>query len=173
LSVTSRVFDHPSVSVHEIFLIAGDGLLCAICLQAQRSPVASGGTATGSGGSATYSVGQVTYTAITGTPGSAIQGVHQPFEISIVTSVPNPGIDLQAIVYPNPTKDQVMLRIGYPDIRNLQYILLDAKGALIKQNPITRQQTLVTLPPFGNGVYLLQVWRKQSLLITFKIVKAD
>lgn len=149
------------------------GILAVEEMDAQRSTVASGGSAAGAGGSATYSVGQTTHTTITGVNGSTTQGVQQPFEISVVTSTPNPSVELQAIVYPNPATDQVMLRIGYPDMRNLQYVLIDAKGARIKQHIITRQQTPITLPAFGDGMYLLQVWRKQILLITFKIVKAN
>ena len=51
-------------------------------LQAQESPTATVGEATGTGGTASYSVGQVVYTTTTGTNGSVAQGVQQPFEIS-------------------------------------------------------------------------------------------
>ena len=57
-------------------------------LQAQEAVLASGGDTSGSGGSISYSVGQVVYTTNTGTSGySVAEGVQQPYEISVVTSL--------------------------------------------------------------------------------------
>ena len=52
--------------------------------QAQQAITATGGNASGSGGTVAYSVGQIIYATNTGTTGSVAQGVHQPYEISIV-----------------------------------------------------------------------------------------
>jgi hypothetical protein len=51
-------------------------------LNAQTGIAAGGGNATGSGGSVSYSIGQVFYMMNTGTTGSVLQGVQQPWEIS-------------------------------------------------------------------------------------------
>ena len=67
---------HKKTMTSFAFLLLGLG-----GLQAQESPTAAGGEATGSGGTASYSIGQVVYTTNTGTNGSVAQGVQQPFVI--------------------------------------------------------------------------------------------
>ena len=58
-------------------------------LQAQEAIPATGGEASGSGGSASYTVGQVVYTTNVGTNGNSVaEGVQQPYEISVVTGIP-------------------------------------------------------------------------------------
>ena len=81
-------------------------------LQAQTSVNATGGNASGSGGSASYSVGQVVFTTNTGTSGSVVQGIQQPYEISVVTGIEQAkGINLELSVYPNPTTDYLTLEV--------------------------------------------------------------
>ena len=81
-------------------------------LQAQEAIPATGGNGSGSGGSVSYTVGQIVYTTITGTNGSSAQGVQQPFEISVVTGIPEAkDISIEIIVYPNPAQDFIMLKI--------------------------------------------------------------
>jgi hypothetical protein len=75
-------------------------------LHAQESIPASGEDASGYGGSVSFSVGQLVYTTNTGTDCSAAQGVHQPFEISVISEFEEAKrISVQCSVYPNPTKD--------------------------------------------------------------------
>ena len=81
-------------------------------LYAQNNTVASGGQANGSGGTSSYSVGQINYSSYTGSSGSVTQGVQQPYEISVVTSIKNIAIDLKAQIYPNPTTDKLILSIN-------------------------------------------------------------
>ena len=54
-------------------------------LHAQTGIPAAGGNASGTGGSVSFSVGQVFYLMNTGTTGSVLEGVQQPFEISETT----------------------------------------------------------------------------------------
>jgi hypothetical protein len=65
-------------------LLSGLGLTG---LQAQEVIPAVGGNASGSGGSVSYSVGQVAYQTHTGTNGSVVEGVQQPYEISVLTAI--------------------------------------------------------------------------------------
>ena len=73
---------HKKTITSVAFLLLGLG-----GLQAQQSPTATGGEATGTGGTASYSVGQVVYTTNTGTNGSMAQGVQQPYEISTTVGI--------------------------------------------------------------------------------------
>ncbi len=81
-------------------------------LHTQESIPASGGDVSGSGGSASYSIGQVFYSTHTGADGSVSEGVQQPYEISVVTSVVEAeGIDLVVSAFPNPVTDHLILRV--------------------------------------------------------------
>ena len=81
-------------------------------IYAQETLNAAGGSASGSGGTTSYSIGQVVYNTVSGVDGSIIQGVQQPYEISVVTGLKETlGIDLTCGVYPNPTSSFVKLMI--------------------------------------------------------------
>ena len=89
------------------------GLGGATSLQAQETVTTAGGEASGSGGTASYTVGQVFYTTQTGTNGNTVaQGVQQPFEISVVTGIPEAkGINLSVSAYPNPATDYLTVKV--------------------------------------------------------------
>jgi hypothetical protein len=70
-----------------LFLTAFVGL--TPFLMAQENVNASGSNASGSGGSASYSVGQVFYQIHSGSNGSVVEGVQQPYEISVITPCSN------------------------------------------------------------------------------------
>jgi uncharacterized protein (TIGR02145 family) len=52
-------------------------------LALQNTISAAGGNAKGSGGSASFTVGQIFYTKLSGTNGTVVQGIQQPYEISM------------------------------------------------------------------------------------------
>ncbi len=139
-------------------------------LQAQTSVNATGGNASGSGGSASYSVGQVVYTTNTGISGSVSQGVQQPFEISVVTSIEEAqGITLLA--YPNPTTDYLTLFIGEFECSNLFYQLYDINGRLLHNGKISGTQTTIVMSNYVSGNYFVKVIQGSKELKTFKIIK--
>jgi hypothetical protein len=93
-------------------------------VSAQTSVNATGGDASGSGGSASYSVGQVAYQTHTGTSGSVAEGVQQPYEISVVTSIEEANdIKLSITAYPNPTTDYLELKVESEKLNDLRGLL--------------------------------------------------
>lgn len=83
-----------------LFIITG---MCCIQLLSQETVSAGGKEATGTGGTVSYTIGQVVYTTNTGTNGSVVQGVQQPYEISVVTGLEEAeDISLEFSIYPNP-----------------------------------------------------------------------
>ena len=81
-------------------------------LNAQEAFPVAGGDAVGSGGSVSYTIGQVFYNTQIGTNGSIVQGVQQPYEISVVSGVKEAeGINLEITAYPNPTSDFLRLKV--------------------------------------------------------------
>jgi hypothetical protein len=140
-------------------------------LYAQNNTVSSGGQASGSGGTVSYSVGQIAYSSLTGTNGSLIQGVQQPYEISIVTSLEDLAIDLKAQVYPNPTTDQLILSIGSNEFKNLRYVLVDLQGKVLKNDRIINLNSTLDMSKLSNGTYFLRVLSNNNQIKTFQIIK--
>jgi hypothetical protein len=147
-------------------------LLCiSFNLYAQNNTVSSGGQANGAGGTASYTVGQIAYSAISGSNGSIIQGVQQPYEISIITSVNDLAIELKAQVYPNPATDKLILSIGSQEYKNLRYQLIDLQGKTIASDRVNQNTQSIDMSKLSNGTYFLRVLSNKQQLKTFQIIK--
>ena len=144
-------------------------------LQAQETVPATGGKASGSGGSASYTTGQVVYTAHTGTNGNySAQGVQQPFEISVVTGIPeSENINISISAYPNPTSDFLTLSVSGNDYTETQYIasLYDIHGKLLKNKKITTDKTKIMTIDLAPAIYFLKVTDNKKVIKSFKIIK--
>lgn len=152
-----------------VVILSGLGLTG---LQAQESVIISGGNASGTGGTASYSIGQVVYTANSGTNGSLIQGVQQPYEISLVTGLKEAKmIELICSVYPNPAIDFVKLKVGDYDTENLTYKLYNSNGNLLENKKIEGNETNIVMSNLVPGIYFLKVIDKNKEIKTFKIIK--
>ncbi len=142
---------------------------------AQEVIPASGGDATGSGGSVSYSIGQIFYSTHVGENGSVAEGVQQPYEISVVTSVIDAGgIDLIISAYPVPATDFLTLRVDNYDYENLEYFLYDINGRLLKEGKITAVETTISVTSLVPAVYLLKVIQavpSYKEVKTFRIIK--
>lgn len=152
---------------------------------AQEAIPAAGGTVTGQGGSVSFTVGQVVYTQLSGQEQSVIQGVQQPYEISVVTStheIQFSGIDVQA--YPNPANDFVTLRIESSLNQQFQpftYELFDMAGQVLEKKTISADLTNIPMVHLAPATYLLKVYNSTSTRSsgpnsslnskTFKIIK--
>jgi len=144
-------------------------------LKAQTTFPVTGGNATGSKGSVSWSVGQVLYNTYTGTNGSVAQGVQQPFEIMVVSAIEEAkGIDLSCIVYPNPTKDVLRLKMDANtavNLRNLSYLLYDINGKQIKSDKLEGSETIIETADLAPAIYILKVIQGSKEIKTFKIIK--
>lgn len=141
-------------------------------LQAQTSVNATGGNSSGSGGSASYSVGQVVYTTNTGTSGSMAQGVQQPYEISVVTSIEEAkGINLTVSAYPNPTTDYLTLEVKEFELSNLNFQLYDMNGKLLQNEKIIGSQTSIVMSNLVPATYFVRVIQGNQSIKEFKIIK--
>jgi len=144
--------------------------LFLVDLTAQSNAVASGGEASGTGGTMSYTVGQLDYATNTGDGGITTQGVQQPFEISVTTGILETGINLQAVVFPNPATDRVELQID-DDVSALPltFTLYDVNGQMLNHVRITENPMTIPLSGLTSGVYILSVSSPYALLKTFKI----
>jgi len=140
-------------------------------IQAQNSISTSGKTATGTGGSVNYSVGQVINMTNTGTNGSVSTGVQQPYEIYIISGLEQTDVTLQIVVYPNPTIDQLTLKIknNKPSIFSIQ--LYQADGKLIESKKMTENEIVMDVHKLIPSTYLLKVIKSGKEIKVFKIIK--
>jgi len=149
-----------------LFLIGMTGL------QAQVAVTTTGGNASGAGGTSSYTVGQIGYTTNTGTNGSVVQGVQQPFEISIVDGVQEAKeIDLSCMLFPNPTSDFVNLKLNSFKVENISYQIFDFNGKLLDLKKVVSSETSIEMKKYADAVYFLKVFQGDKELKTFKIVK--
>lgn len=139
-------------------------------LQAQESINASGGIVSSAYGSVSYSVGQIVYTTNIGTNGSVAQGVQQPYEISLTTSLEkSKGITLSA--YPNPTNDCLILEMKEFELSNLNFHLYDINGKLLQNNKISSNQTSIFMSTYAPATYFVKVIQGKREVVIFKIIK--
>jgi len=153
--------------------------IIAICLfgfgtitNAQNGITASGGSASGGMATVTYSIGQIAYTVNTGSNGSVTQGIQQPFEISVVTTLEAAkGVSLEISVYPNPATDYLKLKIEDYKFENLQYQLFDFSGKLLLNKKTEGVETNITLQGYMPATYFLKIVKGDVEIKIFKIIK--
>ena len=148
------------------------GLLCATHAIAQQTIPATGGNGTGSGGTVSFTVGQITYKTLPGTSGTVAQGVQQPWEISVVTSIENTaGINLEFSAYPNPTRGFIKLTVKPFTYENMRFRVYDINGVLLQDRKIESDETEISLESYPSAIYFLNVIRNNIEVKVFKIIK--
>lgn len=138
---------------------------------AQQSVNSSGGNAAASNGSFSYSVGQIDYVFSNSSNGSVSQGVQQAFEIFTLEADSFPTITLQAVVYPNPTVNNLTLKIDNYPTENLSIQLYDVLGKVVFQQKIMQNETSIMMEKLQATNYFLTVSDNDKAIKTFKIIK--
>lgn len=146
-------------------------LLLGTVLNAQNNTVTTGKTATGATGSATYTIGQIDYQTNSGSSGTISQGVQQAFEIVTLSTNDIPQIQLVAIVYPNPTVQNITLAIKEYDLTDVAYTLFDLQGRIISNGKVIQNETQIEMSHLQSAHYFLKVSQANKDLKTFKIIK--
>ncbi len=155
-----------------LFLVWG---LLKLSFAQEVIPV-SGGEAAGVDGTVGYSVGQLFFTSHEATQGVLFEGVHQPYEISVVTELPEmKNVDLSLSVFPNPVSEFLYLTIDdFSKSENWFCQLFDAQGNLLHSDAVSVFRKKIYLERFAAGAYFLKVFNAEkgaSEIRTFKILK--
>ncbi len=141
-------------------------------IYAQQATTAAGNNALGSGGSVSYSVGQVLYTTNSGTNGSESQGVQQPYEIMVVTSLEEAlGITLNFSAYPNPTTDFITLYVNNFELSTFSFQLYDISGKLLETQKVIGNTSAISMVNYVAAAYFLKVFNNSKEVKIFKIIK--
>jgi len=151
-------------------LFFGFGL---IELQAQEAISAIGCNTFVSGqGTVSYSVGQVVYTTNTGTTGSILQGVQQPFEVSVINGIEEGReINLLVSAYPNPTTEHLILRVDNLEVSNISLRLFDMNEKLLESRRVSEIETSIDMSRFMPAIYFLKVIENNKEIKTFRIIR--
>lgn len=148
------------------------GFLCVpMFALAQQTLATSGGEATGEAGTSSYTYGQVFYMVASSSDVSIIQGVQQPFEVSVTLSVVGIGDNIHLDYYPNPVVDYLNLNIKGMDVSGLLYELFDAGGKLVGSGRLKRAETQIYMGSLQQAMYQLKIRNSNRTIKIFKIIK--
>ncbi len=141
-------------------------------VRAQQGTASAGGEVEGNEGTVSYSIGQAFYHTISGDQGTVSEGMQQPYEISIVTSIEEgEDIELRFSAYPNPVSDMLYLDVQDAESKDLQYQLLDFNGRILKEAGIEDVQTFISMQALDPAVYFLRITHENNTTKTFRILK--
>jgi hypothetical protein len=140
-------------------------------LYAQKIITTSGGEGSGTTGSVTYTVGQVVNNTYSTVSGSVVEGVQQPFEISVETGVEIADINVTIKAFPNPSADYLTILIENFKTENLTYMLFSIDGKLHASGKITGSETNIKMNDLIPAVYFLKVSKNDKDIKIFKIIK--
>jgi hypothetical protein len=146
-------------------------LLVFVSAKAQEIIPVSGGEAIGIDGSASYTVGQLVSTNSITAAGSLHQGIQQSFEFVTLSNPELTAITLNAVTYPNPTTDFIILALKDENFTDLSYVMVDLLGRLVNKGAIAAFETKIGMKSLPIGVYILRVQQNNQALKTFKIIK--
>lgn len=150
--------------------LASISCILALSVSAQQASVSSGGDISGSGGTVAYSIGQPVYTVVSSNEFSVGQGVQQPYKITPI-GIAEIDLGIALEVYPNPTRDELILQIEGIVTSEYSYRLTDLSGKLIELGQISGNQTRIDASGLSAATYLLHVVKSGQPVQTFRIVK--
>jgi hypothetical protein len=146
-------------------------LFSAAASHAQESINAGSGDITDPEINLSYSIGQVLMEPVIYSEGSVTPGIQQPYEISLLSGVPEVIAGLKIQAYPNPATDY--LELSFPDYDKEKHTLrlIDQTGKVIFLTEIIEAISRMNVHALAPGVYFLQIAEKEQMLKTFKIIK--
>jgi hypothetical protein len=158
---------------HKLFKICLTLLFILIFINTHAQDVidASGSVANGSGGSTSYSIGQITYKSDSGSGEIVTQGVQHAFELFVLDVSNTINLKYQIKIYPNPTVDNLIIKISDINLKNLTYYLYDVNGKLLKSQKINQNDTIISMKKFQTAIYFLNIFDTSKQIKSFKIIK--
>ena len=133
----------------------------------------SGGKSTdNSSGKISYTVGQLAFETTKNSQGSISAGVQQPFEITTVLSnLDFSELNINLVAYPNPTLNNLTLKIENNYKNNFHYQIIDINGKLLIETKIIQNETNIQMGNYTKATYFLKVTQENKPVKTFKIIK--
>jgi hypothetical protein len=145
-------------------------LFSGIVSYGQTSVNTAGGDVKNASGSVSYSIGQVAYTSVSNSNGSVSQGVQHAFEISTLSLEEN-KFNFTLNAFPNPTTENLNLRVGNYKQEKLAYKLIDLEGKVISEASMHSEETTIEMKQLPVATYFVEVHNEGKKVQTFKIIK--
>jgi len=132
----------------------------------------TGGNTIANEGEVSFTIGQIVFYSSSGQNGSIIQGAQQPYEISVLSSINEiKPIGLYVHVFPNPTRDFLMIKFEFELQDEYSYQLFDFSGKLIANEKIHNIETKISMNQLAASTYILRILKGKEEIKSFKIVK--
>lgn len=145
-------------------------LVLPIILQAQEIVSSSGGYGSSASAKVTWTIGEPVTETVTGINSILTQGFNQgDLIITIIKEPELPGLNVKA--WPNPVSDNLKISIGETELDNLNYILFDIGGKVVRQNKLKGVQSEIPMGNLTPSTYLLKIYRNNAEIAIFKIIK--
>ncbi len=141
-------------------------------VNAQSGIHSAGIESTGSNGKVSASIGQVFVNTNSSGSYFMVEGVQQPYEISIITSNEEfHEIASQITVFPNPFIDAVNINFENGPGSDKSYVLVDMNGKPVRQGVINADETMIDGVFLAKGTYILSILNGDAIAKSFKIIK--
>ena len=143
---------------------------CCSSLLAQQVVATAGSTFSNTNCSISYTIGEGVAQTLSNGDKTITQGFHQTIiSVSVIGELKDP--DHAIIVFPNPTSEELTLKLKKEDVTGLQYLLFDMNGKLVIQKTLKSPETKVNVNELSEGFYILKVQAGSKKLKSFKIIK--
>lgn len=149
-----------------IFLIVN-----TFTISAQENTITTGGESTGTNGSVSYTIGQPFYTEVADQDNYLIEGVQQPYEVSIISGVENNTVNLSITAFPNPTTNYFTLESENWSDNATFYTVSNISGVLIQRGEIENKTTQIDISTLPNSTYFVTIKDSKTVLKTFQVIK--
>ena len=136
----------------------------------QCKTVSGGGIGIGSGGSLSFVIGQGFTISMTNEKMNSSKIIKQTLKEKILSNESD-GILVDIKIFPNPTKNNVVLRISNVVNDKFYYQLYDLIGSRIMNKEIKSVETNIYMDNLVDGIYLLKVLKNNREIKIFKIIK--
>ena len=146
-------------------------LIFTMDASAQQTANTSGKIVSQNNTSVSYSIGEVYYNITSNANSVITQGIQQPYEIYLISGIGNEKDVMLITAFPNPTSTVLKLLIQDIKLDGLNYKLYDLLGKEILSGDIQKNQTELDLNNLMPAVYFIKVFRYNSNLKYFKIIK--
>ena len=140
-------------------------------VSAQQTANTSGKNVSQNNTSVSYSIGELYYNTTLNSNSVITQGIQQPYEIYLISGIGNEKDVMLITAFPNPTTTTLKLLIQDIKLDGLNYKLYDLLGKEILSGEIINNQTELDLNNLMPAVYFIKVFRYNSNLKYFKIIK--
>ena len=136
--------------------------------EAQITNNASGNDISNQFGSIAYTIGEVFYIQ-KGSQFFLTEGIQNGITINPIIS----NSSIKVLVYPNPTSDFINFKVQNLFFNNLSFILYNDIGHELLKGAILNSNTTVSLSQLPSSVYLIKIYRNQTEMAVYKIIKIN